>query len=137
MVADLGPLRIVGRHAKPSTELPSARQAAEYLANFCSAYNLGSQSSAALAAVLCFRAQRRNGTLAVPKPRLVTRTLASGGGSVPSEFDHLRHYMALGLSPNVLPTVLESILWEPSVPCNFCGTLDSAAAQVSWPCYYL
>ncbi|KAH7325919.1 hypothetical protein B0I35DRAFT_457283 [Stachybotrys elegans] len=47
-------------------ELPSARLAAIYLERFCVAFQLGSQSSVALAAALCFRLHK--GHITVPEP---------------------------------------------------------------------
>jgi len=127
VIEDLAGLKLIGRCAQTtSPHLPSARQAAGYLARLCSAYNLGNQSSAALAAALCFRIHRRSRRLSVPKLRLVLSRLPgstrpSDKPTVPSEFNHLRYYMTLGLSHHALPVLLESIFWDPSVPCNHAG----------------
>lgn len=114
----------------PSGRLPSAIRAAEYLQNLSFAYNLGPQVSAALAAALCFRVKRVDRTLSVPRPTLEmprnTKTrsnkkLRERYGRVPGEFSHLRHYIILGLCNNLLPVTLESLFWDPLVPCNHAG----------------
>lgn len=127
MVTDLGGLHILGYCKDPGLrKLPSATQAAAYLARLCSAYNLGSQCSAALAAVLSFRVRRRTQSHAVtvPNPRVLSpcfTKVASLGLSQPREFSHLSYYMTLALSNHALLVVLESLLWEADVPCNHAG----------------
>ncbi|MBE3048808.1 hypothetical protein IMZ48_41185 [Candidatus Bathyarchaeota archaeon] len=125
VVADLGGLQLVRRpDSLVYSALPSSRQAAEYVASFYSAFDLGRQCSAALAAVLCFRVHRETRILLVPRPKLSSSpryTKSRAHSSVPPEFHYLRRYMIIGLSIHVIPVVLESLMWEPSVLCSYAG----------------
>lgn len=132
-VANLGSLDLgADRYSDktPSSRLPSANRAAEYLQNLSFAYNLGPQSSTALAAALCFRVKRMERTLSVPKPTLATprntktrsnKRLRERYGQVPREFGQMRHYIILGLCNSLLPIALESLFWDPLVLCNHAG----------------
>ena len=106
--------------APGSLELPSARQAALYLARLCSIYDLGHQSSAALAAVLCSRTYCRSGStvLRLPRPRLSAPRPASCVSqfqTLPREFKRLSYYMTLGLFNYAVPVLLENIFWDSRV----------------------
>ena len=72
----------------------------------------------------CFQIHRETRILSVPRPKLSSSpryTKSRAYSSVPPEFHYLRQYMMIGLSIYVLPVVLESLMWEPSVPCSHAG----------------
>ena len=72
-VEDLGDLRVLchcPEQVLGDQELPSAHQAAVYLARLCSVYDLGHQSSAALAAALSFRVHHSSFSEVITLPKL-------------------------------------------------------------------
>lgn len=106
--------------------LPTSRQAAAYLYRFCVAYKLRAQCSAALAAVLSLPLQRvwrpESSKIHLPKPFFLSALpIAGSHSSVPPEFNVLSHLMTLSLSKGVYVACLESVLWEPDIPCNLAG----------------
>jgi len=105
---------------------PSAREAACYLARLCRAFRLGSQCTAALAAVLGFPLHaycvpRKSATVELAKPSLTFCSCEGDRDDPPSAFHHIDRYMALSASPIMFGSLLWSIFWEPGVPCNFAG----------------
>ncbi len=118
-------LEIVGEidvHHSP----PTPRQAAGYLARLCSAYDLGDQCSAALAAALTLPLHRSTApfgpvTIELPRPLLSIRVEPPGQAQYPTDFRHLGRYMTLSLSPSYFGSILWSVFSEPNVPCNFAG----------------
>lgn len=124
-VEDIG-LDIAGDVNTTSHLPPSAREAACYLARLCRAFRLGSQCTAALAAVLGFPLHaycvtRKSATVELAKPSLVFCSSEGGRDDPPAEFHHIDRYMALSMSPLLFGSLLWSIFWEPGVPCNFAG----------------
>ena len=105
---------------------PTTREAACYLARFCSAFGLGSQSSAALAAALSIplhasTAPLKSVTIELPEPSLTARVATPEEEIYPSDFELISYYMTLSLCPWALGSSLWSIFWEPDVPCNLAG----------------
>ena len=128
---DLGDLRVLchcPEQVLGDQELPSAHQAAVYLARLCSVHDLGHQSSAALAAALSFRVHLASCSevITLPKlrlsaPRSATDICDYPDQQPPPDFTHLSYYMTLGLSFSTMNALSESIFWEPNVSCNHAG----------------
>ena len=117
---------------------PTATQAAGYLARLCVAYDLGNQSSAALAAALSLPLHRSTApfgpvTIELPRQSLTTRVASPPLGQYPTEFRLLDHYMTLSLSPNYFSSTLWSVFSEPKVPCNVAGAWLGPISDVLRP----
>ncbi|KAL1850456.1 hypothetical protein VTK73DRAFT_9677 [Phialemonium thermophilum] len=128
-IEDLG-IRIAGdADADPGRRPPTSRQAAQYVARLCSAYDLGSQCSAALAAALSLPlhasiAPLKSTTIELPPPSFTTGAACPEQQRfppLPKEFRHLGYYLSLSLSPWILGPALWSVFWDPAVPCHFAG----------------
>jgi len=130
-IEDLGGIHIVGpldTNIDDTHHLPTAAQAATYLARFSAAYSLGNQCSAALVAALSFRCLRdrrpRFNRVSLPQLRLQSAYDASAiavSCQPPPDFENLSYYMTLGSSIDTLSAVVQSTFWEPDVPCNLAG----------------
>ncbi|KFA76186.1 hypothetical protein S40288_10097 [Stachybotrys chartarum IBT 40288] len=129
-------IEIVGRVVTIEAP-PTAKQAAQYLARFCRAYSLGTQCTAALAAVLCIplhssRSALHPVKLDLPRPHLSKRR-APGNHRPPPEFRFLGYFMTLSIEPWILGPSLWSVFWDPDVPCNFAGAWMGPIAAILKP----
>lgn len=105
---------------------PTASEAACYLFRLCDAYDLGNQSSAALAAALTIPLHADisffdPSEIELPQPTFATSATCSVSNRASAEFDLIDHLMTLSLSPWVIGPSLWSVFWDPEVPCNFAG----------------
>lgn len=139
-------LSIAAMDADVAETPPTARQAARYLARLCAFFRLGSQSSAALAAVLTFPLHAPRHMRDAAPSACHGRGRGRGRGRVndddddddddcalPSEFAHLSYYMTFSLSPRVIESALWSVFWAPDVPCHLAGAWIQPAAAVLTP----
>ena len=109
-----------------SQRAPTAKQAAHYLGRVCDAFELGDQTTAALAAALTIplhASTRPWGpvTIELPALSMTSRVASPNHSTLPSDFRYIDYYMTLSLCPWALGPALWSIFWEPDVPCNYAG----------------
>ncbi|KAB5513531.1 hypothetical protein GE09DRAFT_1208979 [Coniochaeta sp. 2T2.1] len=136
-VEDIG-LDIADEEGDTTQRPPNAREAAGFLARLCSAFGLGQQCSAAIAAVLTFPLHAsvvtgKPATIELPRLSLIHRFSNPGEEPPPHEFRHLGYYMSLSLCPTILGPLLWSVCWEPGVPCQFAGAWLGPIAAVLRP----
>ncbi|KAK0110105.1 hypothetical protein ONS95_002761 [Cadophora gregata] len=119
---------------------PTARQAANYLARLCAAFDLGNQCSAALAAALSLPLHRstsplKSVTIELPRPSLqvCVASPSQDQDQYPTDFRLIGYYMTLSLAPSYFGSALFGIFWEPDVPCNFTGAWLSPISDILRP----
>lgn len=130
-----------GESTPDSLQLPRAKTAATYLARFCAAYNLGDQVEAAFAAALCIPTRsscepfnQKLNRITLPLVSLPSSPdLPESYENLPPYLESLSYFMTLSLSSNVSRAFLESVLWQPDVPCNLAGWVLQAAYKVLGP----
>lgn len=105
---------------------PTSVEAAQYIERLSRAYKLGTQSSAALASVICLPIHRTGpkgpSVIEFPEPSLEATNLATTSNLVnlPQDFEHLDYYMTLSTSKKI-GCCLYTILWEHGITCNHAG----------------
>lgn len=92
-------------------KLPAAKEAARYIARLCTAFCVGSQCSAALAATFSLPLQCSTSILDLLIIELLTPTLLSLkklliDKQFPTEFAWIGYYMTLSLTPRCFESVL-------------------------------
>ncbi|RGP78905.1 hypothetical protein FLONG3_2810 [Fusarium longipes] len=118
---------------------PTSQEAACYLSRVCTAYKLGSQCSAALAAAIAIPLQANatpleTAVIELPKPSFnVHYRHPEPVRSVVAEFHRIGYYMTLSLCPWVLGPSLWSVFWSPHVPCNHAGAWLAPIIEILEP----
>ena len=105
-------------------EPPTASQAASYLSRLCAAYNLGIQSSAALAATLILplhATAASSEVISLPRPAFASRASSPGLGNNLADFANIGYLMTLISSEWAIGHALRSAFWAKEVSCTVSG----------------